>query len=86
VEERGRGTHEIAGGGVMAVYKVLLVDEEGTVISDYTVSTVLDFDPEDITAEGEYSYYLVEGWGDLSELGEDLSHDITVTEKNKEGK
>lgn len=48
----------------MAVYKLTLTDEDGVVIQASTISTEIDFDPEDLYAEEGYDYYVdaENGW------------------------
>ena len=64
----------------MPVYKLTLADEDGVVISQATISTVLDFDLDDIDAEGEYDYYHAEDYTTTHGIGSDIEKEIDIAE------
>ena len=68
----------------MAIYTVTVVDKDSTVVSSYTVSTVIDFDTEDIDTEPPHDHYLVSPHDkELDGLGQAIAHDIKATERQK---
>lgn len=52
--------------------KLVLTDDEGTVVDSWSIAFEYDFDPEDIHADGEHDLYLVDGVGasEEREIGE----------------
>lgn len=53
--------------------KLLLTDDEGTVLETWSIGLELDFDPEVLASdEGEHDFYAVPGFVDAQELGESV--------------
>jgi hypothetical protein len=44
----------------MSAYKLILTDEDGIVIDQWSISTEYDYDVEDINDEGKHDMYVTE--------------------------
>ncbi len=60
----------------MARYKLILTDEDGVLVNMWTIGTELDFDVEDLKAEGECDSYITE---EDFRAGRECDNDFNVT-------